>query len=261
MYERYTQKARLVAVSAQDEAAGVGSSYIEPEHLLLAVIRLCEAELDAALKLKSLEGSVRTELARTAQRNVKSKNRGLLLSNQSKRVLEYAVEEADQLNSIGIDSGHLLLGILREWESTASQLLMGHAIDLSTVRQVVATLPPPQDGPTSESIRSHIEWISRAKGHYRVAGAIQVVMLIVASVFVANSTISGRNLLITGVIWLLLVCAWLFLGPSSMWGVKFSSRNRAFAVFILCAGFWIYQLLLFGWLIPLAIGIYRVARR
>ena len=56
------------------QAARVGSSYIEPEHLLLAVMRFCEVELDEALKLKALEDSVRTELARTPHRNIISKN-------------------------------------------------------------------------------------------------------------------------------------------------------------------------------------------
>lgn len=266
MYERYTEKARRAVFFAREEAAGVGSSYIEPEHLLLAVMRFCEAELDEALKLKALAGSVRTELARTAHtahiahRNITSINWGLPLSDQSNRVLAYAAEEADQLKSIGIGSGHLLLGILRESESVASHLLMGHAIDLPRARQVLATLPSTQSGPTSESIRSHLEWMTQARGHYRIAGATQAAVMILASVFVANSTVSGRHLLITGVIWLLLVCAWLFLGPSSMWGVKFSSRNRALAMSILYACLWLYQLLLFGWLIPLGIGIYRVAR-
>jgi ATP-dependent Clp protease ATP-binding subunit ClpA len=87
MYERYTEKARHAIFFAREEAAGVGSSYIEPEHLLLAVMRFCEADLDEALKLKALEDSVRTELARTAHRNITSKNWGFPLSNQSTRIL------------------------------------------------------------------------------------------------------------------------------------------------------------------------------
>ena len=257
MYERYTEKARQAIFFAREEATGVGSSYIEPEHLLLGVMRFCGAELDEALKLKALADTLRTELARTAHRNITSKSWSLPLSNQSKRILTYAVEEADQLKSIGIGSGHLLLGILRESESIASHLLMSHAIDLPRARQVVATLPPLQGGPISESI----EWITQARGHYRIAGVTQAAVMILASIFVANSTISGRNLLITGVIWLLLVYAWQLLAPSSVWGVKFSSRNRALAMSILYACLWLYQLLLFAWLIPLGIGIYRIARR
>jgi hypothetical protein len=257
MYERYTEKTRQAIFFAREEAAGVGSSYIEPEHLLLGVMRFCGAELDEALKLKALADTLRTELARTAHKNITSKNWGLPLSDQSKRILTYAVEEADQFNSITIGSGHLLLGILRESESVASHFLMGHAIDLPRARQLVAMLPPSQCGPTSESI----EWITQARGHYRIAGATQAAVMILASVFVANSTLSGRNLLITGVIWLLLVYAWRLLAPSSMWGVKFSSRNRALATSILYACLWLYQLLLFGWLIPVGIGIYRMAWR
>jgi hypothetical protein len=261
MYERYTEKARHAIFLAREEAARVGSSYIEPEHLLLGVMRFCEAELDEALNLKGLEDSVRTEVARTAPRNVTSKNAFLPISNQSKRILEYAVEEADQLKSTGIGSGHLLLGILRESENIASRLLMGHAIDLPRARQVVATLPPPQGGATSESIRSHIEWVTQARRHYGIAAATQVALMILVGVVVAKSTVSGRALLVIGVIWLLLVCAWLSLRPSSMWGVKFSGRTRALAMLILYAFLWLYQLLLYGWLIPLAIGIYRVAQR
>src|SRR3954452_18783677 len=93
MYERYTEKARHAIFMAREEAARVSSSYIEPEHLLLGAMRSCEAELDEALNLKGLEDSVRTELARTAQRNVTSKNAFLPISNQSKRILAYAAEE------------------------------------------------------------------------------------------------------------------------------------------------------------------------
>jgi len=87
---------------------------------------------------------------------------------------------------------------------------------------------------------------------------MQLAIFAVVTVFVASSTISGRHLLVAGLIWLLAVCAWVLL-PSSdgFWGVKFSRRHRAAAIALVYFCLLTYEFLLFGWMIPVGIGIYK----
>ncbi len=142
MYERYTENARRGIFSAREEAIAAGSPYIETEHLLLAIIRCCEPELDERLRLRNIEDALRAEVPAKPHPATRSKNADLPLSNQSKRVLAYAAEEAERLGSRGIGPGHLLLGILREPESFACQFLSAHGIELTAARKWIASLPP-----------------------------------------------------------------------------------------------------------------------
>jgi len=80
---------------------------------------------------------------------------------------------------------------------------------------------------------------------------------IILGVGVAESTVTGRHLVVIGAIWLLVALAWRILGPSSFfWGL--GKRNRRLAITISYAFFFLFHLFMFGWLIPLGIGIYRV---
>src|SRR5215472_11349158 len=109
MYERYTDNARQTMFFAREEASRAGSLYIEPEHLLLAIMRTAEAGLNEVLKLKELEEPLRADLT-TGRAEATSSSVGIIpLSNQNKRILAYAAEEALRLDSPGIDSSHLLL--------------------------------------------------------------------------------------------------------------------------------------------------------
>src|SRR5690348_13085293 len=123
MFERYTERTRRVIFSARQEAVAAESPYIEPGHLLLAIIRCCEPELNQLLQLNKLEGMLRADLPKTTDRALYSENFSVPLSDHGKRVLGYAAEEADGLNSLGVWPGHLLLGILREQESFAFRFL------------------------------------------------------------------------------------------------------------------------------------------
>ena len=94
-----------------------------------------------------------------------------------------------------------------------------------------------------------------------IAAGIQIASLVLIAVVVARSTISGRHLLITAAIWLLVVSAWVLLRSDAFYGVKFSGRHRTVAIAVIYFFLWTYQFLLFGWLIPLGVGIYRFMRR
>jgi hypothetical protein len=257
MYERYTERARRTIFFAKEEAVAAKSSYIEPEHLLLAIIRCCEPELNEFLKLNTFEETLRAELPKATDRAIYSENFPVPLSNQSKRVLAYAAEEAERLNSLGIRPGHLLLGILRERESFACGFLSAHGIDLTAARQVIASLPPEPGGPTTESIRKHLEGQQPARSLFWIPRGVTIGLLVLLGGLVAHSRVSGKHLLVTGISWLVVVCGWRFVGKMRMWGIKFSNRHRIMATLIVYGVVSLYRILLSGWVVPLGIGIYR----
>jgi hypothetical protein len=240
---------------AKEEAASIGSPHIEAEHLLLGVSRAVEPDLKELLRLKELEDTLRADLKANAQFESRQTPADLPLSNPGKRILAYAAEEAVRLNSPGIGSGHLLLGVLRE-SSTASRLLIAHNVDLARVRQIVGALRTHED--TGKSSRS-MGLASRIKRRYWIGIAGQLALIVLLGVVVANSTITGRHLLVIASVWFLAVLGWMKLGPSSFF-LSLGKQNRAKTAVIYAFG-WFLQVFLFGWLLPLGIGIYRVSVR
>ena len=135
MFERYTEKARRIIFFGRYEASQFGSPYIETEHLLLGILRE-----DRALTLRLLKfdpaDSVRKQVdSRTMHGKKTSTSVDLPLSNESKRVLEHAAEEADKLSDKHIGPEHLLLGLLREEKCFAAEILMERGLRLATVRE------------------------------------------------------------------------------------------------------------------------------
>ena len=114
MFERYTEKARRVIFFARYEASQFGSPYIETEHLLLGLLRE-----DKALTNRFLRGHGEVEAIRkqvedhTTVREKVSTSVDLPLSEEAKRVLIHAAEEAERLSHKHIGTEHLLLGLLR----------------------------------------------------------------------------------------------------------------------------------------------------
>lgn len=140
MFERYTEKARRVIFFGRYEASQFGSSLIETEHLLLGILR--EEKALALQLLKSSGGmeSIRKEIeGHTEIREKKPTQIDIPLSNESKRVLAYAAEEAEKLGHKHIGVGHLLMGLLREEKCFAAQLLHERGINLDSARDVVKT--------------------------------------------------------------------------------------------------------------------------
>ena len=137
MYERFNESARSAMFYATEEARP-SSPYIEPEHLLLGVMRASEPELSSTLDFSELVQKFRGN--RATQDRAAPVGGYTPLANASKRALAYAAEEAASLDSWEINTGHLLLGILRESDAIAAVFLTEHGIDLKKARQVVATL-------------------------------------------------------------------------------------------------------------------------
>jgi ATP-dependent Clp protease ATP-binding subunit ClpC len=142
MFERYTERARRVLFFARYEASQLGSVSIETEHLLLGLIREGKgltSRIFARSRL-SLEGVREGIEGRAGSREKTSTSVEIPFSAETKRVLGFAAEEADQLHHHYIGTEHLLLGILREERSVAASILMERGMRLSTVREDVVSL-------------------------------------------------------------------------------------------------------------------------
>ena len=112
MFERYTEKARRVIFFARYEASQFGSPYIETEHLLLGLLREDKALTNRFLRSHASVESIRKQIeAHTTIREKVSTSVDLPLSNECKRVLAYAAEEAERLGHKHIGTEHLLLGL------------------------------------------------------------------------------------------------------------------------------------------------------
>ncbi len=139
MFERYTEKARRVIFFARYEASQFGSPYIETEHLLLGLLREDKALSNRFLRSHASVESIRKQIeTHTTIREKVSTSVDLPLSNECKRVLAYAAEEAERLSNKHIGTEHLLLGLLREEKCFASEILLERGLRLSTVRDELA---------------------------------------------------------------------------------------------------------------------------
>ena len=145
MFERYNEKARRTIFFARYEASTFGSPYIEAEFLLLGLLRedrtLSSRLFTSYATVEAIRGEIERHHppAKSIPTSV-----DLPLSNEGKRVLAYAAEEADRLGHPFIGTEHLLLGILREQNSFAFELLRHHALNLEDLRKDIAEKGPPQ---------------------------------------------------------------------------------------------------------------------
>jgi hypothetical protein len=138
MFERYTEKARRVIFFARYEASQFGSPYIESEHLLLGILREDKALTRRFLRSQGSVESIREIIAtHTPVREKTSTSIDLPLSNECKRGLAYAAEEAERLAHRHIGTEHLLLGLLREERCLAAEILRERGLEPSAVREGV----------------------------------------------------------------------------------------------------------------------------
>jgi ATP-dependent Clp protease ATP-binding subunit ClpA len=137
MFERYTESARRIIFFARYEASRFGSSTIETEHMLLGLLR----------EDKKLIGSLLNEASEHFQQKIEGQiaarpkiptSIDLPLSNECKRILAYANEEAEGLEHHHIGSEHLLLGISRESGCRAARLLSEAGADIESLRERIA---------------------------------------------------------------------------------------------------------------------------
>jgi ATP-dependent Clp protease ATP-binding subunit ClpA len=137
MFERYTEKARRVIFFARYEASHYGSRAIDTEHLLLGLLR--EAKGISLMLGEGAAQTIRTQIdARVPKHEPIPTNVDLPLSDAAKQVLKYASEEADRLNPPHIGTEHLFLGLLREKDCLAAQVLRPYATNLEQMRSKFA---------------------------------------------------------------------------------------------------------------------------
>ena len=142
MFERYTERARRVLFFARYEASQLGSISIETEHLLLGLIREGKGLTSRIFQRSHLSlDSIRKDIeGRTVFREKVSTSVEIPFSGETKRVLQYAAEEADRLLHNYIGTEHLLLGLLREERSVAASILMEKGMRLHAVREDIVQL-------------------------------------------------------------------------------------------------------------------------
>ena len=136
MFERYTEHARRVIFFARYEASTLGSPYIEPEHLLLGLLRE-----DPLLRSRLQPGGIEQIRKRIEEsspiRDKVSTSVDLPLSDDAKRVLAFAAQESEALHHKVIDCGHLVLGLLHIWRTLSPSPRYSNS---ASTDRVIATL-------------------------------------------------------------------------------------------------------------------------
>src|SRR5512139_689588 len=170
MFERFTDRARRVVVLAQEEARMLNHNYIGTEHILLGLIH--EGEGVAAKALESLgislEG-VRAQVQQIIGQGQQAPTGHIPFTPRAKKVLEYSLREALQLGHNYIGTEHILLGLIREGEGVAAQVLVKLGADLNKVRQQVIQLLSGYQGGAGEKAGAGV---GPAQGEGTPAGSL-----------------------------------------------------------------------------------------
>jgi len=162
MFERYTEKAQRVIFFARYEASQFGSPYIETEHLLLGLLREDKALTFRFLRSHASVESIRKQIeGHITIREKLSTSVDLPLSNECKRVLAYAAEEAERLSHKHVGTEHLLLGLLREEKCFAAEILHERGLHLSTMREELARTSQEKAQPQRQRESSLLSEFSR----------------------------------------------------------------------------------------------------
>ncbi|MFO7952443.1 MAG: ATP-dependent Clp protease ATP-binding subunit [Bacillota bacterium] len=141
MFGRFTERAQQVLVLAQEEAKRLNHNFIGTEHLLLGLVR--EGSGIAARVLQNMTvdlNSVRQEVERITPKGEKVIQQGISYTPRAKRVVELAIEESQNLGHNYVGTEHLMLGLVREGEGIAAQVLSNMGIDLKRARKEVIQL-------------------------------------------------------------------------------------------------------------------------
>ncbi len=165
MFERFTDRARRVVVLAQEEARLLNHAYIGTEHILLGLIH--EGEGVAAKALESMSISleaVRNQVEEIIGQGGSSPSGHIPFTPRAKKVLELSLREALQLGHNYIGTEHILLGLIREGEGVAAQVLVKLGADLSRVRQQVIQLLSGYQGSSGSGQSSRPESGSQSAG-------------------------------------------------------------------------------------------------
>ena len=142
MFNRFTERARKVIILAKEEARRFNHDYIGTEHILLGLIREGEGVAAAVLQKMGLDLEIiRLEVEKFVQPGPTTQILGdIPFTPRAKKALELAAEEARELGHNYIGTEHILLGLIREGESVASQVLLNLNLDLDKVRSEILTV-------------------------------------------------------------------------------------------------------------------------
>jgi ATP-dependent Clp protease ATP-binding subunit ClpC len=143
MFERFTARARRAVVNAQEEARELNHNYIGTEHLLLGLMREPESVAARALQeLKISQDAVRERVIQIIGRGKQAPSGHVPFTPRAKKVLELSLREALHLSHNYIGTEHILLGLIREGEGVAAQVLVKLGGNLAAVREKVIELAP-----------------------------------------------------------------------------------------------------------------------
>src|SRR5262249_21152685 len=153
MYERFTDRARKVMQMANQEAGRLNHEYIGTEHILLGLVKEGSGVVANVLKNRDIDLSrIRSEIEKFVPLGPNRFTMGKLPQTpRAKKVIEYSIEEGRNLNHNYVGTEHLLLGLLREQEGVAAQVLVNLGLKLEDVRDEVLYLrlndPPTEPRP------------------------------------------------------------------------------------------------------------------
>ena len=144
MFERYTEKARRAIFIAHFEAIQFGSANIETEHILLGLLHEDYTAAKRLLGPEISQQSIRDGIkSHTISQERTLDNGHLPFSNECQQLMANAVEDADRLGNKHIGTEHLLLGLLREVDCSAAQMLQGQGVELDRIRKEITASSPP----------------------------------------------------------------------------------------------------------------------
>ena len=147
MFSRFTERAQQVLVLAQEEAKRLSHNFIGTEHLLLGLVREGSGIAARALQNMNVDlNRVRSEVERITPRGDKILFQGITYTPRAKRVVELSIEESQNLGHNYVGTEHILLGLLREGEGIAAQVLTNMEIDLKRARKEVIQLLGGEEG-------------------------------------------------------------------------------------------------------------------
>jgi ATP-dependent Clp protease ATP-binding subunit ClpC len=175
MFERYDEAARRLMFFSRYEASQLGDSTIEPEHLLLGLVRECHG---IAAQVLLAAGTTPERLRQDVLKDYPVKTKTpthveIPFSGTAKRVLQFAAAEADAVGHDHIGSEHLLLGLLREETSLAARTLAANGVRLADARRSIAAAKPEPAGqdPAQADAFERIEQIRTAVAQLGVMAA------------------------------------------------------------------------------------------
>jgi hypothetical protein len=155
MFERFTDRARRVVVMAQEEARLLNHNYIGTEHILLGIVSLGEGTGAKALQSLGIRlEAVRQQVEEIVGVGKRSQSGHIPFTPRAKKALEMSLRESLQLGQDYIGTEHILLGLLREGDGVAAQVLVRMGADLNRVRDQVIQLLAEHEGQEPRTVRA-----------------------------------------------------------------------------------------------------------